>query len=144
VSYKGIDIIWRAFKKVKKRVPHAKFVMVTNRPYQDVIKTLLTSRCMITYNPREHFGLTVVEAQAAGCSPICPNSGGYKETVIHGVTGYLVNNPSEIEEYMYNLLTNDELFEYMSCQGRKNAKRFSLDIIIEKWEELIKELMSKR
>ncbi|MDP2684848.1 MAG: glycosyltransferase [bacterium] len=40
----------------------------------------------------EDFGMTVVEAMAAGKPVVAPNEGGYKETVIDGITGKLINN----------------------------------------------------
>lgn len=40
----------------------------------------------------EDFGMTVVEAQAAGTPVIAFNGGGFKETVIDGKTGILIND----------------------------------------------------
>ena len=40
----------------------------------------------------EDFGMTVVEAQAAGTPVIAFNGGGFKETVVDGVTGIFVND----------------------------------------------------
>lgn len=48
----------------------------------------------ITTSLNEDFGLTAVEAMASGKPVIAPNSGGYKETVIDGVTGLLLDDMS--------------------------------------------------
>jgi glycosyltransferase involved in cell wall biosynthesis len=43
----------------------------------------------------EDFGMTVVEAQAAGCPVLAFNGGGFKESVSDGVTGLLINDMDE-------------------------------------------------
>ena len=39
---------------------------------------------------QEMFGLTVVEAMASGLSVVCSDWGGYRDSVVHGETGFLV------------------------------------------------------
>lgn len=54
----------------------------------------LYSECkgFITTAKDEDFGMTVVEAMASGKPVIAPNEGGYKETIINGKTGILIDN----------------------------------------------------
>jgi glycosyltransferase involved in cell wall biosynthesis len=40
----------------------------------------------------EDFGMTVVEAMAAGKPVLAPNEGGYRETVVDGQTGILIDD----------------------------------------------------
>jgi glycosyltransferase involved in cell wall biosynthesis len=47
----------------------------------------------------EHFGITTVEAMAAGCIPVVIAKAGQLETVEHGKSGYLWNTLSEFESY---------------------------------------------
>lgn len=62
----------------------------------------LYSNCkgFITSAKNEDFGLAAVEAMAAGKPVIAPNEGGYRESVINGETGTLINNitPEKIAE----------------------------------------------
>ena len=53
----------------------------------------LYSRCkgFITTAQEEDFGMSPVEAMASGKPVIAPNEGGYRETVIHGATGTLID-----------------------------------------------------
>lgn len=44
----------------------------------------------------EHFGITVVEAMAAGAIPVVYNAGGHKEIVTDGADGYLWNSIGEL------------------------------------------------
>jgi len=58
--------------------------------------TLLQSATCVCYTPhREHFGIVPLEAMYAGAPVIAVNSGGPMETVVDGVTGYLVENSSD-------------------------------------------------
>ena len=49
---------------------------------------------------REPFGLTVIEALASGTPVITWNIGVFRETLIHGKTGFLANTEEEFLEYM--------------------------------------------
>lgn len=44
----------------------------------------------------EHFGITVVEAMAAGAVPLVYDAGGHKEIVVNGVNGFLWHNTQEL------------------------------------------------
>ncbi len=71
----------------------------------------------------EDFGMTVVEAQAAGTPVIAFNGGGFKESVIDGITGILIDNTDE-----KTLKTAIKRFESIKWDKEKliqNAKRFS-------------------
>ena len=53
---------------------------------------LLRSALCVAYTPhREHFGIVPLEAMYAGSPVVAVDSGGPRETVVHGVTGLLVD-----------------------------------------------------
>jgi glycosyltransferase involved in cell wall biosynthesis len=109
-------------------------------PEQETVNTLLTSRCMASFNLEEHFGIVPVEAMASGCPPICADGGGQRETVINGKTGFLVRNIEELAERMRLLLTDDHLFRNMSRQAREHAKQFDKSVFTRKWIQLLEAL----
>lgn len=78
----------------------------------------------------EDFGMTVVEAQAAGTPVIAFNGGGFKETVVEGVTGILVNKTDikTLEEAMKKF----EKIEWKRKELVKNAERFSKEEFVRK------------
>jgi glycosyltransferase involved in cell wall biosynthesis len=43
-------------------------------------------------------GMTVIESMACGCVTISSNRGGIPESLEHGVTGYLLDNPEDLAE----------------------------------------------
>ena len=52
----------------------------------------------------EHFGITPVEAMAAGCIPILPALGGHKEIVDSGQNGYLYNSLDQLSDITLNII----------------------------------------
>ncbi len=72
----------------------------------------------------EEFGITAVEAQAAGRPVIAAAAGGALETVLDGQTGRLVR-PDDVDAFAAAIETIDEL-GLDPTQAVQNAARFSL------------------
>ncbi len=66
--------------------------MLHHASFKEIKELYANCRGFITTSKNEDFGMTPVEAMAAGKPVIAPNEGGYKETVIDGVTGKLIDN----------------------------------------------------
>lgn len=73
----------------------------------------------------EHFGIVVVEAQAAGCVPVVLNTGGHKEIVENNKNGILWNSTEEFITSTEGLIANKALMNRLSQRARENAKQFS-------------------
>lgn len=91
----------------------------------------------------EDYGMTPVEAMASGKPVITPSEGGYKETIINGKTGILIDNIDEnkLAEAVKKLgreIENNPLKYKNDCQ--EQAKKFDTSIFIEKIKESIKKL----
>lgn len=81
----------------------------------------------------EHFGITLVEAMAAGVAPVVFSAGGYKEIVTDGKDGFLWKTEGELlkktkilieDKGQYNNLVQNAL---SSCQ-KYNYERFISDV----------------
>lgn len=72
----------------------------------------------------EHFGITTVEAMAAGCVPVVVARGGQPELVTHGVDGFLWQTLDELGVYTLRLLQDEELRRNMAASARRSARRF--------------------
>jgi len=79
----------------------------------------------------EHFGISTVEAMAAGCVPVVIKKGGQKEIVEHGVSGFLWETLDELESYTERLLSDDALRARMSEAARQRAQVFSRESFVE-------------
>jgi glycosyltransferase involved in cell wall biosynthesis len=73
----------------------------------------------------EHFGISTVEAMAAGAVPIVYDQGGQSEIVEHGRSGYLWKTLHELADYTSRLAHDDGLREEMAAAARLRAARFS-------------------
>jgi len=85
----------------------------------------------------EDFGMTPIEAMAAGKPVIAVKEGGYLESVVDGVTGMLVDaNVESIIEAIDIITKNPEVYR-KACQER--AKIFDKSIFIKRMKEVIGE-----
>ncbi len=71
----------------------------------------------------ESFGVAAVEAMACGKPIIATDASGFKEIVVDGVTGFLVERKNEVAmaEKMKILFNDAELRQSMGVQGRKRV-----------------------
>lgn len=99
----------------------------------------------ITTAKDEDFGMTVVEAMAAGKPVIAPNEGGYKET-LNLKTGALINDINSekiikaVKDISKNLDKNINFYKDY-CQSRANL--FDIDIFINKIKNEINNYFNK-
>lgn len=75
----------------------------------------------------EHFGITIVEAMAAGCVPIVHDSGGPKEIVTSDV-GFRWNSLSVAARNVVMLAENDHLRQALSTASSVRARQFRPEI----------------
>jgi len=73
----------------------------------------------------EHFGITTVEAMAAGCVPLVVNKGGQPEIVRNGIEGILWDTLDELLEGTKTVITNGMLQTTMSVASMERSKAFS-------------------
>jgi glycosyltransferase involved in cell wall biosynthesis len=73
----------------------------------------------------EHFGMSTVEAMAAGCVPVVIRKGGQPEIVEHGSSGFLWNRPDELATYTRELAATPELRQRMADAARGRAREFT-------------------
>ncbi len=102
----------------------------------------LYARCrgFLTTSMDEDYGMGPVEAMAAGKPVIAPNEGGYRETVIDGQTGVLIDaiTPEKIVAAIG--VVGPRAAEYqIACQ--KRAQQFDVSIFISKMQEQLNELI---
>lgn len=87
----------------------------------------------------EHFGITTVEAMAAGCVPIVINLGGQPEIVENGVSGFLWNNLDELLSQTKKVITDRTLFNRLSKNAIQRSKMFSKESFCKHIKKIIYE-----
>ncbi|BAL85376.1 putative glycosyltransferase [Actinoplanes missouriensis 431] len=93
----------------------------------------------------ESFGLTIVEAMAAGVPVVsydCPN--GPREIIEHGRTGFLVP-PADIDALaaaLREVIEDEQLRHDLGETAAVEVERFSPDVVMTQWERLYTELLT--
>ncbi|MEK7521651.1 MAG: glycosyltransferase family 4 protein [Patescibacteria group bacterium] len=73
----------------------------------------------------EHFGMSVVEAQSAGCVTLVVNKGGHKETIKNGENGFLWETTQELMEETLKLTKDERRRKEIVEKAEKSSKKFS-------------------
>jgi glycosyltransferase involved in cell wall biosynthesis len=134
---------------IARQMPDAKFVIVGRKcsddPYYDKIAAAKTDNVVLCANVaradvsallgkakiylhsgiNETFGISVVEAMAAGCIPVVYNNGGPKETV--GSCGFLYNTVEDgvkaLKEALQSKINPDDIAERAKLFNSDNFKK---------------------
>lgn len=118
-----------------------------NMPHKHVLKFLESAK--IYWHARgygendpnefENFGITTVEAMAAGTVPVTINKGAQPEIVIEKKNGFLWNTPSDLIKYTTLLMENRKLFSRLSQAATKSSRKYSRKTFESKLTKLIQE-----
>jgi len=119
---------------------HVIFIGETDNPY----KYLKDADLLVLFSPDEAWGFVVTESKILRIPIIANNTSGYKEQLLNGVNGVLVDLPKSEQEYIniadkiVELLTNKEYRNRII----KNLENFKYDskAIVPEIEKLLKEL----
>jgi glycosyltransferase involved in cell wall biosynthesis len=90
---------------------------------EDLVELYANARAVLMPNIEE-FGITAVEAQAAGRPVIAAAAGGALETVIDGRTGYLAT-PDDVDSFVQAIQSLEQL-DFHPDDAVQNAERFSV------------------
>ena len=112
-------------------------------------EVLNISDLFILPSSKESFGLSALEAMACGVPVIASDSGGIPEVISHGESGLLnsVGDTYQMTKNALKLLSNESLLERFKTNAYRQAKKFDIEVILPKYEELyekcIRDYLSK-
>lgn len=110
---------------------------------QETKQFLLQQASGLLYTPSdEHFGIVPIEAMAQGLPVVAMNSGGPRETVQDGITGYLCeSNAKDIAKAIKKLFLFDHSKDLLGSAGRKRVHElFSLKVFGDKLNTIARSL----
>ena len=91
---------------------------------KELAKVYSESVCLLCVSRQEPFGLTALESMACETPVLAVNDGGYRETVVDGVTGYLLPRDAGVfAEKIRYLIENPDVVKKMGKAGREHVKK---------------------
>ncbi|HPM42617.1 MAG TPA: glycosyltransferase [Candidatus Omnitrophota bacterium] len=106
---------------------------------KDVPEILKISDCFVACSESESFGLSVLEAMAAGVPVVSTCAGGLKEIVKDGVTGILIskNDAGALVDGIYRIYS-DKLYAQGNASRAKEMVKISygVDQMVKRYQEL--------
>lgn len=162
-KYKAIDVIIKAFGRIRERLPEARLIVIGDGPELGNLKSLagslglaeavdftgrveteemvnILNRCHLFMNasPKEGWGLTVLEANACGVPVVGSNRPGLRDSILEDKTGFLAEY-GDVEGFArkgLELLTNEELWRRMSAASLEWARSMTWKRTADEMERL--------
>ena len=147
---KSIDVSIEVLKELTKKHDNVKLIIVGEGPDRDKLDKLIAKykledrviftgkvpwqevpiyyhlgNVFITASRSETQGLTVIEAMAAGCIPICINDESFLNVIVDDLNGRIFKTKKECVKIVSDLIENEETFNRLSNQCRINSERHS-------------------
>lgn len=104
---------------------------------KELYKLYAKAKGFIALARQEDFGMTVVEAMAAGTAVIAFDGGGHKESVIDGKTGILVKNTDR--ETLKKAITSFNKKRWDKGVLQLQAKKFSKEKFVDHMDEYVRQ-----
>ena len=165
---KGVQYLIKAAPLIIESVPNVKFLIVGDGPYRKNLERLVEkynlrsyfffagrvlreiqkfysiSSCVVAPSLSEGHPFVALEAMAAEVPVVAFSSGGLKEVVVDGVTGYLVTpkNYIPLSEKIIEIVKDENIKKAMGKESRKRLiEKFSLEICINNYVQVYKEVL---
>jgi len=112
---------------------------------QDPRHVLELADLFILPSETESFGLAALEAMSVGVPVISSNTGGIPEVNKHGVSGLLsdVGDIDDMAKNALSILESKETLDKFKKGAHKQALEFDINKIVQQYEDLYKEVVSK-
>jgi len=116
-----------------------KVIFLKSPTDQEKVWLLKQADCLVYTPAGEHFGIVPLEGMYCGTPVLAVNSGGPRETVVHGETGWLVEGDPELFcEVMRGVVSGKLELEKMGVAGRDRVKEhFSFQAFTERLDEYV-------
>lgn len=110
---------------------------------QDMEEIYAISDLFLLPSEYESFGLSALEAMAAGTPVIATNAGGLPEIVTHNVNGYLsdIGDVDQMAQYAKEILLDQEKHSKFKLAARKQATKFDIENIVPLYEEVYQKVL---
>lgn len=128
----GFNLLKKSIYTVKKKLVVETVMSEDRWLEQKKIRDLYQrSKTVVCLAHNEPFGLVALESMSCGTPVIAVNEGGYKETLVHSKTGFLIERKvSALSKAITTIIQDQGLWNKIS----KNARKY----VVDKWDWEIK------
>jgi N-acetyl-alpha-D-glucosaminyl L-malate synthase BshA len=111
----------------------------------EIEEILAISDLFLLPSEYESFGLSALEAMAAGVPVLSSNAGGLTEINRHGITGFMapVGDVQLLAEMGTNVLMNDKTLNEMKRAASNHAAQFDIHHIVPQYENLYRQFVKE-
>ncbi|UCD26932.1 MAG: glycosyltransferase family 4 protein [Candidatus Bathyarchaeota archaeon] len=158
--YKNMSGMVRRFKRLKKRIPNIALLLVGRgspreiKPFCQLEDTFVLANisnkllrvcfasCDVYCSTSlwEGYNIPLVAAQTNGKPVVAYRVGAHSEVVADKITGFLAETDREFDNYLADLLENEDLRKRMGREAAEHAKKFTWDSSVEKFEDTIRKV----
>lgn len=134
---------YRKLKMMVKALNLENVVFLPNLPREQLCELLLKSKIYLHPMRFEHFGISIIEAMAAGLVPVVHRSGGPWEDILdrkQGLYGYAYEDIEEAINYIGDLLNNESLRLKVAERTVRRALMFDEEIFRRRFKTIVKML----
>jgi len=119
---------YEKLSRIKREKQLGNVELLRNIPFRNLLELYGKAKIYLHAMKYEHFGISVVEAMAAGMVPVVHRSGGPWEDILRakqGVHGFSYANVNEAVEIIGNLMENDGLVKEITSRNISYVHNFS-------------------
>jgi glycosyltransferase involved in cell wall biosynthesis len=167
VPHKRVELLFRAAAAIRRDVPDLRVVVIGQGPWEfklreeadrlgirDAVRftgwvdeptkvsLLRQAWALVLPSVMEGWGLVVLEAAACRTPTIAFRVGGLEESIVHGRTGLLAEDPGELEAAVRSVLADPDLRDRLGAAAAEHAAGFSWDMASMRLQALIERLVT--
>jgi hypothetical protein len=137
----GDSLLARVQAVMRRDHPAARYRLSVAHPmaHDELLERMSEHRYFLTLSPREGFGITQLEAMAAGCTVVGFHGGGGAHFMHAGDNCEAVAYPAvdELCARLAAVLADDERAEGLAARGRETAAEYDLASFEERWVDFL-------
>lgn len=134
------ETIKNLLKDIQRCGVENRVVLLFNVSHSALIDLLVHAKAYLHTVPFEHFGISIIEAMAAGCVPIVHKSGGPWLDILNqqqGENGFAYGTVEEAAQAIDLIISDENLCRTISSNAQKRSLNYDVSIFQKKLNALI-------
>jgi len=114
--------------------------LLENVPFKEFLQVLSEAKVYLHTMPKDHFGISVVEAMASGCVPVVHRSGGPWTDILdeqQGIYGFSYSTLAEAARHIDTLVSDEDLRSRTALRASYRAKIFDKTVFMKRMVEVV-------